>query len=90
MTFFKVSDIYLIGPAKKIFRKFPKMDFLKNVLILPPTILLHRVDTSHSAYVATETELVTMTGSSCSTQAICYMGIALGSALGIKLFCLSR
>ena len=58
MTFFKVSDIYLIGPAKKIFRKFPKMDFLKNVLILPPTILLHRVDTSHSAYVATETELV--------------------------------
>ena len=32
----------------------------------------------------------TMTGSSCSTQAICYMGIALGSALGIKLFCLSR
>ena len=27
-----------------------------------------------------------MTGSSCSTQAICYMGIALGSALGIKLF----
>ena len=33
---------------------------------------------------------LTMTGSSCSTQAICYMGIALGSALGIKLFCLSR
>ena len=27
-----------------------------------------------------------MTGSSYSTQAICYMGIALGSALGIKLF----
>ena len=50
MTFFKVSDIYLIGPAKKIFRKFPKMDFLKNVLILPPTILLHRVESTDKTH----------------------------------------
>ena len=27
-----------------------------------------------------------MTGRACSHQAVCYMGIALGSALGIKLF----
>ena len=32
---FECSDYYLIDPAKKIFRKFPKMVFLKNVLILP-------------------------------------------------------
>ena len=50
MTFFKVSDIYLIGPAKKIFQKFPKMDFLKNVLILPPTILLHRVESTDKTH----------------------------------------
>ena len=35
ITIFEFSDIYLIDPAKKIFRKFPKMVFLKNVLILP-------------------------------------------------------
>ena len=45
----------------------------------------HLVETSR-----TISKPFTMTGSSCSTQAICYMGIALGSALGIKLFCLSR
>ena len=37
---FEVSGIYLAHPAKKIFRKFPKMDFLKNVLILPLDIYL--------------------------------------------------
>ena len=35
ITIFEFSDIYLMDPAKKIFRKFPKMVFLKNVLILP-------------------------------------------------------
>ena len=35
ITIFELSDVYLIDPAKKIFRKFPKMVFLKNVLILP-------------------------------------------------------
>ena len=28
---FKTTNIYLLHPAKKIFRKFPKMDFLKNI-----------------------------------------------------------
>ena len=37
---FKVSDIYLIDPAKNNFRKFPKIAFLKNVLILPLDIYL--------------------------------------------------
>ena len=31
---FEFSDVYLIDTAKKIFRKSPKMVFLKNVLIL--------------------------------------------------------
>ena len=30
----------MIDPAKKIFRKFPKIAFLKNVLILPLDIYL--------------------------------------------------
>ena len=37
---FEVSEIYLIDPAKEIFRKFPKMDILKNVLILRLDIYL--------------------------------------------------
>ena len=50
MPFFKVSDIYLIGPAKKIFRKFPKMDFLDFFLILPPAILLHRIESTDKTH----------------------------------------
>ena len=34
INIFEFSDVYLIDPAKKIFQKFPKMVFLKNVLIL--------------------------------------------------------
>ena len=41
---FEAYNIYLLHPAKKIFRKFPKMDFLDFFLILPPTILLHRIE----------------------------------------------
>ena len=40
ITIFELSDVYLIDPVKKIFRKFPKMAFLKNVLILPLDIYL--------------------------------------------------
>ena len=35
ISIFEVSDCYLIDPAKRIFRKFPKLTFLKNILILP-------------------------------------------------------
>ena len=34
IAIFELSEVYLIDPAKKIFRKFPKLDFLKNILIL--------------------------------------------------------
>ena len=37
---FEVSEIYLIDPAKEIFRKFPKMDILNFFLILPLDIYL--------------------------------------------------
>ena len=37
---FEVSEIYLIDPAKEIFRKFPKMDILDFFLILPLDIYL--------------------------------------------------
>ena len=40
INIFELSDYYLIDPAKKIFRKFPKIDFLKNILILPLDIYL--------------------------------------------------
>ena len=50
ITFFKVSDIYLTDTAKKIFRKFPKMDFLNFFLILPPTILLHRIESTDKTH----------------------------------------
>ena len=33
-TNFESTEVYLIHPAKEIFRKFPKMVILKNVLIL--------------------------------------------------------
>ena len=36
ITIFELSGIYLMGPTKKIFRKFPKMDFLNFFLILSP------------------------------------------------------
>ena len=39
-TIFEFTEVYLIHPAKEIFRKFPKMAFLKNVLILPLDIYL--------------------------------------------------
>jgi hypothetical protein len=32
---FECREYYLIHPAKEIFRKFPKMVILKNILILP-------------------------------------------------------
>ena len=32
---FEVSEIYLIDPAKEIFRKFPKMVIFEFILILP-------------------------------------------------------
>ena len=35
MAIFEVSDIYLIDPAKKIFRKFPKLVIFYFILILP-------------------------------------------------------
>ena len=34
ITIFELSDVYLIDPAKKIFRKFPKIAFLDFFLIL--------------------------------------------------------
>ena len=37
---FEVPEIYLIDPAKEIFRKFPKMDILDFFLILPLDIYL--------------------------------------------------
>ena len=37
---FECSGIYLIDPAKEIFRKFPKMVFLKFISILPLDIYL--------------------------------------------------
>ena len=37
---FEGTEYQLIHPAKEIFRKSPKMDFLKNILILPPDIYL--------------------------------------------------
>ena len=37
---FEVSEIYLIDPAKEIFRKFPKMNILEFFLILPLDIYL--------------------------------------------------
>ena len=37
---FECIDIYLIHTAKEIFRKFPKIDFLKFILILPQVFYL--------------------------------------------------
>ena len=40
ITIFEFSDIYLLHPVKKIFRKFPKIAFLKFILILPQVFYL--------------------------------------------------
>ena len=40
MAIFEVSDIYLIDPAKKIFRKFPKMVIFEFILNLPQVFYL--------------------------------------------------
>ena len=34
-TIFECTEVYLIHPAKEIFRKFPKMVILEFILILP-------------------------------------------------------
>ena len=57
---FKTTNIYLLHPAKKIFRKFPKMDFLKNILILPLDIYLKETDTTDkkTCFMPTLTKII--------------------------------
>ena len=42
---FEAYNIYLLHPAKKIFRKFPKMDFFFASLVL-----LHRIDSTDKTH----------------------------------------
>ena len=43
---FEVSEVYLLHPAKKIFRKFPKIAFLKNIFEFASGFLLSRFNSS--------------------------------------------